>query len=198
MAADVIVIATGIAPVEKIPAINAVGNPEVVEPVPIYPKFGMVNCASVKALVAVSTEPAATPVMADPAAASPVITEPAATPVIPEPANMPVIPDPAAVPILPTNGASRNVKLLVADATDVTADVALLTNHDTLFVAFCVMALITEPAAVPVTTDPAATPVTPDPAAVPVTNDPATVPVTPEPAATEKLVAATVLAAASP
>lgn len=43
--------------------------------------------------------------------------------------------EPATVPRLATNGDSRKVKLLVADATEVTADVALLTNHDTLFVA---------------------------------------------------------------
>jgi len=40
------------------------------------------------------------------------------------------------------------VKLLVAEATDVTADVALLTNHETLFVAFWVIAVIPLPAAI--------------------------------------------------
>jgi len=48
----------------------------------------------------------------------------------------------ADVAILPTKGASRKVKLLVADATEVVPDVALLTNHDTLFVAFWVIAVM--------------------------------------------------------
>ena len=68
-------IPVGIAPVDMIPATNAVGNPEVVEPVPINPKLGRVSCARVvlfnaaratlvtafMAVEAVNAEPATVP-----------------------------------------------------------------------------------------------------------------------------------------
>lgn len=137
--------AVGTAPVDIIPAINHVGNPEVVDPVPIYPKFGRADAPSTEL----------------PSAAKPTFVTAAIEPLVPtyDPADNPellsavaavdpVITEPATVPILPTNGASRKVKLLVADATDVTAEDALLTNHETLFVAFWVSAVIPEPAAI--------------------------------------------------
>ncbi len=109
----------GIAPVDMMPTINAVGNPDVVEPVPINPKFGSVRAAADSEVVADRNENADSPeLLSAVAAVDPVMIEP------------------ATVPILPTNGASKNVKLLVADATEVTAEVALLTNHEMLFVAF--------------------------------------------------------------
>ena len=61
-AAEVKVIAVGMAPVDMIPAMNAVGNPDVVEPVPIYPKFGMLICApETDAVAAVITDPPMVP-----------------------------------------------------------------------------------------------------------------------------------------
>ena len=135
--------AVGTAPVDIIPAINHVGSPEVVDPVPMYPKLGRDDTANVEL----------------PDAASPTFVTAAIDPLVPtnDPADstvllnaaaavVPVGIDPASVPRLPTNGASKNVKLLVAEATDVTADVARLTNHEILFVAFWVIAVIALPA----------------------------------------------------
>ena len=108
--------AVGIAPVDMIPAMNAVGNPDVVEPVPMYPKFGRVNAPADKDAEVATNDPADNPPLA----------------------IMLYAPE---VAILPTNGASINVKLDVAEATELTAEVALLTNHETLFVAFWVIAV---------------------------------------------------------
>ncbi len=104
---------------DMIPTMNAVGIPEVVEPVPMNPKLGRVSAAADSDVVADRNENADRPeLLSAVAAVDPVMIEP------------------ATVPMLPTNGASKNVKLLVAEATEVTADVALLTNHEMLFVAF--------------------------------------------------------------
>ncbi len=131
-----------------IPAMNAVGNPDVVEPVPMNPKFGSVRTPAESDVVADRNENADNPELLN-----------AVWTVVP------VMTEPATVPMLPTNGASRNVKLLVADAIEVTADVALLTNHEMLLVAFWVIAVMPLPAAsdseltvifvVPVNADPA-------------------------------------------
>lgn len=136
---------------DMIPAKNHVGNPDVVAAVPIYPKLGNADA----------------PTASDPDVP---MNDPADNPELLRAvwAVDPVMIDPANVPRLPTNGASRNVKLLVADATDVVADVARLTNHETLLVAFCVSAVIPLAAAmdmelnvifvVPVNADAAASP----------------------------------------
>jgi len=63
-----------------------------------------------------------------------------------EAAVVPVMMEPPVVPKLPTKGASKNVKLLVAEATEVAAELARLTNHETLLVAFWVNAVRAEPA----------------------------------------------------
>lgn len=128
---DVTVIAVGIAPVDMIPTMNAVGNPDVVDPVPMNPKLGSVRAPAENDVLDPKNDPAENP--------------PALNAVC---AVVPVIIEPVKVPILPTNGASRNVKLLVADATEVTADVALLTNHEMLLVAFWVSAVIPLAAAI--------------------------------------------------
>ena len=75
----------GAAPVDMIPAINAVGSPEVVLPVPMYPKFGSAVAASVEL----------------PAAASPTLVTAPIEPDVPinDPADNPAEPRSAAAPV---------------------------------------------------------------------------------------------------
>jgi hypothetical protein len=163
-AAAEIAMDAGSEPVDMMPRMNWPTSPLLVEPVPINPNEGTVLIAAVvlpsaarptfvrapSELDVPTKEPADNPV--DPSKAKAPVTElliAATEPEVPikDPAEypaalkavaavVPVMIEPAVVPRLPTNGASRKVKLLVADATEVVPEVARLTNQEMLFVAF--------------------------------------------------------------
>lgn len=115
-------IAVGTAPVDIIPHMNTVGNPDVVLPVPINPKFGKVNCARVELFNA----PRATFVTA-PNVVSPFTTDPATVPILEIMFELPLNPTNAKLQVLVVLLAE---KLCAVDDMDTVAvePVALIVN----------------------------------------------------------------------